>query len=285
MEPRVFGAEPSKLDVRTFTYTPRPFTDHMGGTRYEPADIEDQSKVGICTAISLTQHARKALGQRFSADFQYLIQKRFYDNNWEEGSSIFTALRAARGIGLLPESEWKHTTLKDRDLPYHLYIEKLKAIPMEEIGRLILIANKTRLKAFASIPVTRDTLARAIAENPAGIIVRFNVGEEWYTDTKGKISWHKDDLEPLRPPQRILSGHAIIESNFVGNSFRVANTWGPEWCDKGTAYSLYREYRPTEAWVVYYNDVPAAIQAKLEARTAWTGKFLDYVQKILDRFI
>lgn len=272
-----FGADHSPQDIRTFAYSAKPYPNQTGGKKYLPQDIQDQDKVGICTAISLTQNATKALGIKFSADFQYLIQKKYYDFNWTEGSSIFNALKAAKGIGLLPESEWTHTTQADRELPYDLYIAKLKAVPDIEVARLILIANQTRLSAYASVPVNRDSLARAIDESKAGVLVRFDVGKEWFTNLAGQISWNKDDLQPLRPPMQIISGHAITESNYAGNSFRVANTWSSDWCDGGTAYHLLKTYSPTEAWIPYYSAVPPHIQTKLDARGSWWGRTLDII--------
>jgi len=59
-----------------------------GGFNYLPTDILDQKNVGICTAISHIQNRNKANGKTYSADFQYLLQKKFYDMNWTEGSSF-----------------------------------------------------------------------------------------------------------------------------------------------------------------------------------------------------
>jgi hypothetical protein len=282
MKPPTFGAEKSKLDIRTFSHPVTAYPKQKGGTRYDAGDIENQSQVGICTAISLTQNAGKALKRKFSADFQYLIQKKYYDNNWDEGSSIFNALRAAKGIGLLPAEEWTHTTQSDRDQGYDFYITKLKAIPETEIARLILIANQHKIKAYASVPVTRDSMAQAIDNSKSGILVRFSVGKEWYTDIYGNVTWAKAAIEPLRKPKTIISGHAITESNYDGGSFRVANTWSTGWADQGTAYHLLSSYAPTEAWSVFYEDIPEHIQQQIDARDSWLGHVLDFLQKLLN---
>lgn len=235
------GAEKSPYDIRTTAYAPTG-VPKKGGTRYLPEDIEDQHKVGICTAISLTQNARKALGIKFSADFQYLLQKKYYDLNWKEGSSIFHALKVGKTIGLLPEKHWTFTTEKDRTLSYEKYIKKLQAIPESEIERLKLLTVK--LTAYEKVPVDPDLMAQAICESEAGILCRFNVGKEWWTNP----------IEPIRPPKVTVSGHAITESNFNGQSGRVANTWGTDWADQGTGYFLYQNYIPTEAWIPHYNS-------------------------------
>ena len=111
--------------------------------------------------------------------------------------------------------------------------------------------------------MNRDSLARAINESKAGILVRFDVGQEWWTASNGQLSWDKKDIEPLRKPKVVISGHAVTQSNFDGGSFRIANTWGPEWSDNGTAYHLLTDYRPTEAFVVFYDELPKEIEEQI----------------------
>jgi len=262
------GANKSPYDIRTFTYIPDK-ANIKGGKKWEEIDIENQRRVGICTGISVSMRARKHFGIDFSDDFQYLMQKR-WEQNWNEGSSIFVALTIGKTIGFLPQSEWKHTTLEDRDLPYTEYIKKLQAIPEEEIKRLSYIASKYKIKAYASIPVTRDNLANAIDEQGA-LPVRFSVGNEWWTEP----------IEPLRPPQNVISGHAVNLTNYYGGSFRIANSWGVNWADNGTAYFLLSQYRPTEAWGVWFAGVPKEIEEQIENRATIIGKILDLLQQII----
>lgn len=279
------GALPSKKDIRTFTAPVTAAYIQSGGARYEPEDIEDQAKVGICTAISLTQNAKVALGTRFSADFQYLMQKRIYDGNWTEGSSILHALKVGRNIGFLPEDEWDYTTQEDREGSYADYIAKLKAVPDAEIQRLTRIAGEVKIKAFAAVPVDRDALAEAIATSDSGILARFDIGKEWWSSRNMLVTtWNKDQIEPLRSPRLIISGHAVTESNFDGGSFRVANSWGDEWADNGTAYHLLKDYAPTEAWRVWYEHdiLPKVIDEKLDIRSDAIGKIMDLLQQVLE---
>lgn len=264
------GADSSALDIRDFTYKPDK-ANKQGGARYQPEDIEDQHRVGICTAISLTQNARKATGIEFSADFQYLLQKKFYDKNWREGSSARSALHIATTYGMLPQNEWTHTLEVDRKLSYSSYIVKLQAVSDAEIDRLLEIAKNYKLKGYARVPVDRDMLANAVDESAAGLIVRFVVGREWYTAP----------IEPLRPPVSPISGHLITYSNYDGMSYRVANTWGDDWADKGTAYSLLQNYQPTEAWIPYYNTLPDPIQEQKEQLNSLFGQLLTLIQKII----
>ncbi len=268
------GANKSKYDVRTFSYIPTK-ANVKGGTRYLPEDIGHQHKVGICTAISLTQNASKALGVKFNADFQYLLQKKFIDGDWNEGSAILSALKVGYNYGFLPESSWTFTTEEDRNLSYDKYIKKLKAISDEDINKLLEISKQYKLSAYAQVPINRDLLANAIDESTAGILCRFEVGTEWFTEP----------IEPLRAPKSILSGHAVTESNYNGDSGRIANSWGKDWADKGTAYFLIGDYAPTEAWIPYYGELPKEIESKKDSRATIIGKILDYLQKIIDLVI
>lgn len=263
-----FGATPSPYDLRTFTYIPDK-ANIKGGDRWLEENIEDQKRVGICTGISTTMRARKHYGIDFSDDFQYLMQKRA-ENNWAEGSSISTALSIGKNVGFLPQSEWTHTTLADRDLNYEQYIEKLKAIPETEIVRLSAIASKYKVKAYAKVPVTRDNLANAI-DTDGSLLCRFVIGEEWWVPP----------VQPLRYPKTIISGHAVNITNYNGDSFRLANSWGTDWQDKGTAYFLYSSYKPTEAWSVWFTDVPQVVQEQIDSRSNTISKIMDLLQQII----
>lgn len=267
------GANESPYDVRTFSYRPSGIP-RRGGLRYLSSDIEDQHKVGICTAISTTQNARKALKKKFSADFQYLMQKKLFDKNWEEGSSLSSALKVASKIGFLPEKDWTFTTEADRKLPYHKYIAKLQKVPDADIELLKAKAALHKIQAYASVPIDRDLMAQAILESEAGLLTRYAIGKEWWTAP----------IEPLRPPKVFVSGHAVIESNYDGNSFRIANMWGTDWADKGTAYRLHSQYRPTEAWIVHYKIVPEPVQKQIASRETVLGMILDRLQDIIKMY-
>jgi hypothetical protein len=264
------GANKSPYDLRTFAYVPSN-VPISGGIRYKASDIEDQSKVGICTAISMTQNAQKALKVKFSADFQYLLQKKYIDKNWNEGSSISSALKVAKNYGLLPAKKWKYTTQEDRDLGYEKYIEKLKAIPEEEIQSLLKIATLTKIKAYSSVPVDRDLMAQAINESSAGLLTRHVVGREWWTKP----------IEPIRKAKVPISGHAVTESDYDGNKFWIANSWGDDWADKGSAYRDHETLTPTEAWLVYYEKTPAEIDKQLEARKKKMALIVDLLQQVV----
>jgi len=257
MEDISFGADESKIDPRTVKHEdvamadPTPYI--KGGHEYEPSEILHQHKVGICTAISLIQNRQKVNGTSYSADFQYLLQKKYYDKNWIEGSSIFSALKVAKNIGFLPLSKWTYTTEYDRYLPYSEYIKKLQAIPDAEIEALKLLCVD-KISGYASVDIfDTQKLAKAIVESEGGILCRYNCGDTWWKSINGTVSWNEHDISPLRYPNPATSGHAIIMNKFdysVPNLQTLANTWGTDYARKGCIDINHNNYGMTEAWTI-----------------------------------
>ena len=245
------GSYKSPFDIRTYTYKPTKAT-HSGGERYPIKYIDHQYKVGICTSISLTMNVHRATGTKYSPDFQYLLQKKYFDKNWKEGSSAYSSVKMAYEYGMLPSKYWRKTKISDRNRSYKSYIKKLQSISDKEIEEL-LKKCEFPVKGYAKLKGTkRDYLAMGINENESGLVVRYSLGNEWWTNP----------IEPLRSPKKYISGHLVNLTNFTGDSFRIANSWGKDWADKGTAYHLHKQYRPTEAWAVFYKDIPKEVNKK-----------------------
>lgn len=249
-QPFGFATPPSPQDDRTLGFIPT-VAHQKGGVPYTPDQIYDQHRVGICTAISLTTHASRHFKQEMSPDFHYLMEK-LQDGNWDEGSSILSSLKIAKNIGFLPASYFPAVEA-DRNQNYPAYIAELKTI-VPNIERYKMLAAPYKIGAYASVPIDRNMLAQAIDESDGGVLVRFEIGNEWWIEP----------IEPLRKPVRPISGHATIISNYDGNSMRIANSFGVKWADKGTAYFDFSYYRPTEAWHVYFpNAVPQHVTEQL----------------------
>lgn len=244
------GAIPSPLDARTVKHEDvgavlAPIT---GGITYSPGDIENQHKVGICTAISLVQNREKANGKKYSPDFQYLLQKKLYDGNWSEGSSVMNALKVGNKIGFLPAELWTGPSEPERFNDYPGYIAKLQAIPDAEIERLKgLCVDK--IPGYAAVDVSDpNKMAAAIADSESGILCVFGCGSTWWIP-----SWLPKDINPLRKPVPYTSYHAIGMTFFdYSRSLmqRLANTWGNTWNLQGNADINYSTYAPIEAWAI-----------------------------------
>lgn len=252
VQPLGTGANESKIDPRTIKHDEvvmggAPLV--TGGIDYLPVDIDHQHYVGICTGISETQIRQKANGRKYSPEFQYLCQKKYYDGNWTEGSSILNALKVGKNIGFLPAELWTWTTEADRLLTYSQYIAKLQAIPDSEVLRLINLCVD-KLPGYASVDVTDpQKIAQAINDSEAGILCMYRAGDTWFIP-----SWLPKDINPLRKPNPWTSGHAIIMNKFdysSGFPMQVlANTWGTQWNKQGCADINWSNYPMQEAWSI-----------------------------------
>lgn len=246
------GAQKSKKDSRTIQYSDlamggAPLT--KGGYDYAPLDeILNQAKVGICTSISIVKLREKETGKKYSPDFLYLCQKKFLDGNWQEGSAILHAFKAGNKYGFLPISEWTWTTDADRNLIYPQYAAKLAAVPDDEIQRLLKLCMD-KLPGYAWVnPLDSQALAKAIDASKAGIIVRYECGDTWWLP-----SWFPIDINPLRKPKKVVSGHAIIMSKYDftdGLYVWLVNSWSKRWNMLGLASVNLSTYGPTEAWTI-----------------------------------
>lgn len=224
-----------------------------GGTVYLPRDIRNQHKVGICTAISLVQNRQKAKGREYSADFQYLLQKKLYDNvvhgyPWIEGSSIMTALKVGKNVGFLPAELWTATTEADRELPYGDYVAKLQAVPDAEVARLMALCVD-KIPGYAVVDASDpQKIAHAIADSEAGVICMYGCGNTWWLP-----SWLPKDINPLRRPWPYTSYHAIGMTFFDYSRTllqKLANTWSADWNDEGNADIDQGNYAPREVWSI-----------------------------------
>ena len=247
------GAHVSEEDPRTVKHEEVMPTEAVaplvkGGKAYLPENIEHQHGVGICTAISFVQNREKTNGKKYSADFQYLLQKKFIDLNWDEGSSVFSALRVGKTYGLLPINQWTYTTEQDRYLPYSQYIAKLQAIPLSEVLRLCNLCVD-KISGYAQVNVSDpQAIAKAINDSEAGILCRYGCGSTWWLP-----SWLSKDIDPIKKPIPETSGHAIIASEFdytIGYMITHPNTWGTLWNWMGQGHINWGNYPMTEAWSI-----------------------------------
>jgi len=273
-----FGAVDSAKDYRNLQHDQvgLPQIKPSAGVTYHKDIILDQNKVGICTAISLVQNTLAATGKRYSEDFQYLLQKHFFDGGWFEGSSPLNSLKAAKKYGMLPIEHFPSIVAEKPSINYDQYSARLQKIATNpaEMERLLALCEFP-IKGYAAVAVHDDALlAQAIADSKAGVIARFSVGSEWWTGTNGLTSWLPKDIEPLRAPKVIVSGHQVSVTQYDFSTTKLAklaNTWSNEWATLGSATFNLNNYRPTEAWVPYFDFTPDYVP--LPDATTWSYAF------------
>lgn len=264
-----FGSYESKKDSRVITESV-PFmtrlSANMATTLTEVGEdyknIYSQDGVGICTAASFINGVWNRIGKRYSEDFLYFLQKKYFDNveiNWTlwfEGSSPFTAIRAAYKFGLVPKEEVDRFFRRDPRENYSTYINRMTATFTPEIETILLSKAEKVITGYTQIGTDTGSLAAHVQDKKAFIINRYVCGNSWYSKIVNGVnvwawSGNGDQIEPISEPQNLsnfpVSGHMVCLTK-VGSNRKIANTFGPTWTIDGHAYV---GYAPTEAWKVY----------------------------------
>lgn len=83
-------------------------------------------------------------------------------------------------------------------------------------------ASAHRIAAYYAVPVTKDSLKRAI--HSYGVVV---IGTPWFN------SWFSPDPLVLPPADYQVGGHAICAVGWDYVGLWLRNTWGPDWGVKG----------------------------------------------------
>ena len=220
----------------------------------------NQKSLGICTAADLIDMVQKLTGKVFSMRFQYLGQKKIFDKNNIEGSSILNACKMAYTYGLLPIEF--DPDVNNVDMTHEEYLNK--TYTAEQFAE----ASKYKITAYARVALDPLNFAIALQQSKAGLMTRMAVGDNFY-----RPSWRKIDLEPLRAPQPVTGGHSIKAIKHKGLTVDMEvgdrNTWGDKqnptitgnynniWCDDGDIKFIWKTQQPylTEAYVIYMDTV------------------------------
>lgn len=213
--------------------------------------IWNQRKIGACVGHASAKGKQEQELEEtsfvipFSARFVYALCKS-QDGLSGEGTFYRQAMKILQKYGCCTENLLPNdTTLTHAD-----YIDLTK-IPKEAYDE----ALKYCIKSYVQVlPLTFDTLKQAIYQNKI-VLLGVLVGKEWWTDIFGFTTWAKDKILPLRPPEVVVSGHAILAYGYDKNYIYFLNSWSDQWGDKGTGW-FGKDYEPflSEAWTAI--DLP-----------------------------
>jgi hypothetical protein len=221
-------------------------------THIDMIEVEHQKKIGICTSylksyVEYLYYLKTGKYTRLSAAFLYIVTKRYIDQNKYEGSSPRSALKALMKYGVCRESVFPTNT----DLTHEQFVTQ--DIPKEAFND----ALSYRIGGYISIPTEQSLMAYALDKYKL-LYTRFELGEEWYTDINGKITWDKNLILPLRGPKTVISGHAVLLSGYEIKDgtfkWKGRNSWSDAWADRGNFYG-FSPYQPTECWAITLESV------------------------------
>lgn len=259
------GAIPSPRDYRDVPYsriiaaadpTPLP-SKHL--EPIEKLPVWHQRKIGACVGHAAgiykvwLDYLETGKFHKLSARFLYALAK-CRDGVSGEGTFPSLVAKIVKDHGVATEKTVKNdTTLKHEA---YVYNRKETGIPADAWKE----AKQFAIKGYAFPNVNKLTeLKRAIIDQH-GAMLLMRLGDEWYTDEKGKSSWDDDDVVPLRAPKEVVSGHEVFLYGYedVGNRTKlyIHNSWSVDWAIKGRAWFWYDEYRPYLNEAITFVDLP-----------------------------
>ena len=112
-------------------------------------------------------------------------------------------------------------------------------------------AAQYKIPGYVKIPTDVQSLRNAIYFFGLVSILK-HVGDEWYTASNGIDSWSPSDIDPIRTPNPITSGHQTTDFGWNGTLNKLRNSWSKAWDINGNADYDVNAWQPfeIEAWAI-----------------------------------
>lgn len=114
-----------------------------------------------------------------------------------------------------------------------------------------------KIPGYIQVPLSAKAI-RDYAYSFGFVGINRSIGAEWWTP-----SWADKDIDPLRIPKTIVSGHMTGDYGWSGNMCRLRNEWSVAWANGGNADYDIIQWLPffKEAWVIA--EVPSDMKTFL----------------------
>lgn len=230
-----------------------------------------QRKIGSCvgqTGAKNKQHLDFIeTGEmiQLSPRFLYAIAKA-RDGYAGEGTFLRLVAKIMKDIGCATQA----TVVDDSTLTHEQYVYNRKESSIPKAAFIEAAQYKIGGYAFADVKNV-NSLKDAIV-NHGGAMLLMRLGNEWFTSTKGRMSWKAKDILPLRAPMSIISGHAVwlygyedvVEKGVARTKFHIFNSWSDAWGDKGTGWFYYDQQAPFLNEAITLVDIPNNIKEQVK---------------------
>ena len=239
LEKTKFGWKPDLPDHRDFTYsqagglstkiTKLPTICEIPTTFFSP--VEDQRSLGSCTAnaaaslIEYMQKRAKGVHVDVSRLFLYKVTRKLMGEVGDTGAYLRDTMKAMRLFGALPEEYWPYDTVTYEAEPtaYQYAIAgNFKSVSYFRVDQGGL--NSTDLML--------EIKSRIFKKLP--LMFGFTCFSSLNTAIDGNIPFPTSN-------ERVIGGHAValIGYNDERKAFKIRNSWGTQWGDKGYGYLPY----------------------------------------------
>lgn len=202
-----------------------------------------QHKIGACTAHAIGKHQQKnemletnrviSLSPRF---LYALVKAQDGLPAGYQGTYPRMVAKTLQKNGCATEKTVQNNTLGT----YEDYID-LSAFPIAAYQE----AKNYAIKSYAFINVHNPDELKAGVLN-GGVSLLLSLGQEWWVNKQGMVSWAERDTVPVRPPKAIVSGHEVFVYGYDRyggrDRFWFRNSWGDGWGRKGDSFVYFDEY-------------------------------------------
>jgi hypothetical protein len=176
----------------------------------------------------------------------------------DDGRDPQTVLRVAKSIGCCTTATLPNNT----NLPNSQYCDPSVITPVMDAEAAIY-----KIPGFIPVALSQEGFRHAIKTYGA-ITIQFEIGQEFWTRPDGVTSWLQKDIDPVRPPAVIISGHELTGIGWNGDLEHLLNHWSKEWAQNGESDWLWNEWEQfiVEAWAIA--DVPSSVLSTIQGLPA-----------------
>lgn len=162
----------------------------------------------------------------YSPRFLYALSKSKDNMQNIEGTNPKIMLNILKDIGICDEDLFENIV----DLSKEEYID-INKIPKEAYEN----AESRIIKSYVEVSKDWNELKREIYQYKA-ILLLIDIGDEWWTDSDGNITWSESKIMPLDKQSNNVSGHEIVAYGYDNNYIYFVNSFSDAWSRKGIGY-------------------------------------------------
>ncbi len=203
----------------------------------EPACVSHS----VALMLKLYFYRKTGVVHNFSPRFLDTLVKRFDGQDRATGGTFpRLVMKMAVQYGCATEDALPN----DTTLPVLEYRDDSKLTPA-------VFANAAQFKLPGYIKVPNDLQSTRASILLYGCIsTLFEVGKELYTAPDGTVTWSDAQIDPMRTPAVIESGHQMTPKAWHDNFNVVRNSWSEAWANHGEAGYNVADWAPftIEQW-------------------------------------
>lgn len=252
------GANPSKRDYRSeivaahlasvvpVNSTPD-LPKSLGNAFFQKNGILMQAKTPSCVSHSVVELMKLywflKTGKVINFNPQYLhIKSAFPGAGSEDGRDEATVLSMAKSFGCCTSATLPINT----DVSNAQYCD-----PSVITAAMDAEAAQYKIPGYTPVGLTQESIRNAIKTYGAVGLV-FQIGQEYYTSINGVTSWAQADIDPVRPPKVVISGHAVTGTGWNEDLDHLVNHWSFAWAQNGESDWIFNEWEPflMEVWAI-----------------------------------